>query len=140
MGWQNSALSVSKVGISALTRIQHLELTADPREDIIINHVNPGTIPPHSTSNTIPNLYFQIQGYVDTDMTLHKGPMTVEEGRAPERILKILFLCIAFVFFFVPGAAAPSWLALLPPNVQEPNGAYVWHDKRIVDWVNGPLP
>jgi len=97
LGWQNSALSVSKVGISALTRIQHLELTADPREDIIINHVNPG--------------------YVDTDMTLHKGPMTVEEG-----------------------AAAPSWLALLPPNVQEPNGAYVWHDKRIVDSVNGPLP
>jgi len=97
LGWQNSAYSVSKVGFSALTRIQHMAFTKDPREDIVINHVHPG--------------------YVDTDMTSHKGPLTIEQG-----------------------AMAPSWLALLPENVEEPKGAYVWFDKRIIDWVNGPTP
>lgn len=38
------------------------------------------------------------------------------------------------------GAVAPSWLALLPPNVKEPRGAFVWHSKEIIDWVNGPTP
>ena len=38
------------------------------------------------------------------------------------------------------GAAAPAWLALLPPNAESPRGGYIWHDKQIVDWVNGPLP
>jgi carbonyl reductase 1 len=42
--------------------------------------------------------------------------------------------------FFLLGAAAPSWLALLPPNVKGPKGGYVWYDKQIVDWVNGPTP
>ena len=56
-------------------------------------------------------------GYVDTDMTSHKGILTIEQG-----------------------AAAPSWLALLPADADGPKGAYVWHDKQIVDWVNGPMP
>ena len=34
------------------------------------------------------------------------------------------------------GAVAPSWLALLPPNVDGPKGGYVWYEKQIVDWVN----
>ena len=38
------------------------------------------------------------------------------------------------------GAAAPSWLAMLPKNADEPKGAYVWFNKEIVDWVNGPVP
>jgi carbonyl reductase 1 len=42
--------------------------------------------------------------------------------------------------FLEKGAAAPSWLALLPPNAEGPKGAYVWHDKQIIDWVNGPTP
>jgi carbonyl reductase 1 len=42
---------------------------------------------------------------------------------------------------YVLGAAAASWLAMLPPNnVLNPKGSYVWHDKQIVDWVNGPTP
>lgn len=60
-GWPNSAYVVSKVGVSALTRIQHQQFLNDPREDIVINHVHPG--------------------YVNTDMTSHKGPLTIEEGK-----------------------------------------------------------
>lgn len=98
-GWPNSAYSVSKVGISALSRIQQREIDETrPYDDILVNYVHPG--------------------YVDTDMTSHRGPLTIDEG-----------------------AVAPSWLALLPPqNVNNPKGAFVWYDKKIVDWVNGPLP
>jgi len=56
-------------------------------------------------------------GYVVTDMTKQTGTLSVEEG-----------------------AAAPSWLAMLPKNADEPKGAYVWFNKEIVDWVNGPVP
>lgn len=38
------------------------------------------------------------------------------------------------------GAAAPAWLALLPPNVKEPRGGYVWFNKEITDWIDGPTP
>jgi carbonyl reductase 1 len=97
-GWPNSAYGVSKVAVSALTRIQQRELDhSRPDDDIVVNSVHPG--------------------YVDTDMTSHKGVLTIDQG-----------------------AAAPAWLALLPPNVQEPRGGYVWHNKVITDWVNGPTP
>ena len=49
----NSTYIVSKVGLSALTRIQQREMATDPRPDIAINHVHPGL--------------------VDTDMTGHAG-------------------------------------------------------------------
>jgi len=96
-GWPGSTYVVSKVGVSALTRIQQRAFNADPRADLVVNcsHL----------------------GYVDTDMTSHKGPLTIEEG-----------------------AVAPSYLALLPPNITEPKGAYLWYKKQVVDWVNGPLP
>lgn len=48
-------------------------------------------------------------------MSSHKGPLKPEEG-----------------------AAAPVWLALLPPKSE--GGRYIWHDKTVVDWINGPLP
>jgi len=96
-GWPDSAYSVSKVGLSALSRIQQREIDETrPNDDILVNHVHPG--------------------YVDTDMTSHRGQLTIDQG-----------------------AIAPVWLALLPPeNQNNPKGAYVWYDKRIVDWVNGP--
>jgi len=56
-------------------------------------------------------------GYVDTDMTSHKGELTTDQG-----------------------AIAPVWLALLPSNVESPRGAYVWKNKELVDWVSGPVP
>jgi len=49
-------------------------------------------------------------------MTSHEGVFTIEEG-----------------------ASAPSWLALLPKNTQEPKGAFVWFNKQLVDWVHGPM-
>ena len=60
-GWAESAYAVSKVGVSALTRIQQRELLNDSsRKDIVVNHVHPG--------------------YVDTDLNSHKGPLTTAEG------------------------------------------------------------
>ncbi len=58
-------------------------------------------------------------GYVHTDMTKTwgTGHLTADEG-----------------------AIAPTWLALLPENVKTPPCGFIWHDKTIVDWVNGPLP
>ena len=115
-GWRDSCYSVSKIGLSALTRIQQRKFEEDPRQNIFVNHVHPG--------------------YVDTDMTSHKGPLKIEEGN-------IFFSLpnnnqINCVFFL--GAVAPSWLALIPKDAEGPKGSYVWHDKQIVDWVHGPMP
>jgi len=55
-------------------------------------------------------------GFVDTDMTRHYGKLTIEQG-----------------------AEAIVWLALLPPGANL-RGAYVWHDKTVIDWVTGHLP
>jgi carbonyl reductase 1 len=96
-GWPNSTYRVSKVGVSALTRIQQREFdTLRPGDDLVVNSVHPG--------------------YVDTDMTSHKGHLTIEEG-----------------------AVAPVWCALLPPGVKSPRGGYVWRDKQVLDW-EGVLP
>jgi len=97
-GWPDSTYVVSKVGLSALTRIQNREVqkSMGSKAGILINHVHPG--------------------YVDTDMSSHKGPKTPQEG-----------------------AAAAIYLATLPPN-STLTGKYIWHDCQEVDWVNGPLP
>ncbi|XP_046392165.1 carbonyl reductase [NADPH] 3-like [Ischnura elegans] len=93
-GWPNSAYVASKVGLSALTRIQQRGFDADSsRPGIVANHVHPG--------------------YVDTDMTSHKGSLTIEEG-----------------------AVAPLYVALLPAtDSTTPKGAYVWKDKTILEWT-----
>ncbi|RXG52498.1 hypothetical protein Avbf_13220 [Armadillidium vulgare] len=88
---------ISKVALSALTRIQQRNFDADSREDLIVNSCHPG--------------------YVKTDMTSNMGFWTIEEG-----------------------AVCPVYLALLSPNIAEPKGAYLWKDKRVVDWANGPAP
>ena len=93
-GWGSSTYAASKVGLSALTRIQQRELLMDQRQDIVVNHVSPG--------------------YVDTDMTRHKGFLTPEEG-----------------------AKSTVFCALLPPGT-DVKGQYIWHDCQVVDWVNGP--
>ena len=95
-GWPNSTYIVSKIGWSALSRIQQRMMDDDPREDIVVNHVHPG--------------------YVDTDMTSHKGPLTIDRG-----------------------AESSVYAALLPAK-STVRGAYLWHDCQEVDWVNGPLP
>ena len=57
-----------------------------------------------------------ILGWVDTDMSSHKGPLSIDRG-----------------------AESTVFAALLPPNT-DVKGAYIWHDCQIVDWVNGPTP
>ena len=96
-GWPNSTYAVSKIGLSALTRIQQQKFSENPDlRDVVINHVHPG--------------------YVDTDMTSHKGPLTIDEG-----------------------AKSPLFAATLPPNT-DVKGKYIWSKCQVVDWINGPLP
>jgi len=96
-GWPNSTYVVSKVGLSALTRIQNREMqNTRGKADIEINHVHPG--------------------YVDTDMTSHKGHLTPEQG-----------------------AYAPLKLALSPPN-SGVTGRYFWYTGEEIDWVHGQIP
>lgn len=93
-GWGNSAYAVSKVGVCALTIIQQREFDNETKNrGILVNSVHPG--------------------YVNTDMTNHKGPLTVEEG-----------------------AKAPLYLALEPHGLR---GQYVWHDSTVANWF-APSP
>ncbi|XP_071555731.1 carbonyl reductase [NADPH] 1-like [Temnothorax nylanderi] len=85
-----AAYMTSKIGVSALAGIHQSMFNADPREDIAVNAVHPG--------------------YVDTDMTSHKGPLTPDEG-----------------------AVAPVYCALLPENT-EIKGKYIWYDKTLSEW------
>lgn len=77
-GWPNSAYQVSKVGVSALTFIQQHAFDADPREDLVVNAVHPG--------------------YVDTDMTNHKGPLTIEQGKLKINFFPNLKFCLNLKF------------------------------------------
>jgi len=96
-GWISDSYNVSKMGVSALTRVLQRNIgNYNSAPDIVLNHVHPG--------------------FVDTDMTSHKGPLTTDRG-----------------------AESSVYAALLPPNT-DIKGAYIWHDCQLVDWVNGPTP
>ncbi|GJQ71693.1 hypothetical protein Trydic_g11387 [Trypoxylus dichotomus] len=60
-GWGNNNYNVSKVGVSALTRV-HQKLVDEnyPNKNISVNSVHPG--------------------YVSTDLTDHRGVLTTDEG------------------------------------------------------------
>lgn len=95
-GWGDSAYVVSKVGVNCLTQIQHRVFQAEqPNRNISVNSVHPG--------------------HVDTDMTSHKGPLTIEEG-----------------------ASSPLYLALDAP--QNLKGKYVWCDKKAIPWDTDSYP
>ncbi|XP_054264351.1 carbonyl reductase [NADPH] 3-like [Macrosteles quadrilineatus] len=51
-------------------------------------------------------------GFCSTNITQFRGVLTPEQG-----------------------AEAPTYLALLPPDVKEPRGQFVWKDKTVVSWV-----
>ncbi|KAI1304958.1 Carbonyl reductase [NADPH] 1 [Halotydeus destructor] len=95
-GWHASSYFASKAFLIALTRLQQKELDADPREDLVVNACH--------------------HGYVDTDLTAHKGPLKPEEG-----------------------ARSSVFLALLPAGKDAPRGQMFWRDCRQVDWVNDVL-
>ncbi|XP_076247362.1 carbonyl reductase [NADPH] 1 [Calliopsis andreniformis] len=90
-GWSNSAYVASKVGVCALARVHQNMFNSDSREDLAVNSVHPG--------------------YVDTDMTSHKGTLTPDQG-----------------------AVAPIFCALLPENT-DIKGKYIWYDKSLVEWT-----
>jgi len=97
-GWGESSYNASKVGVSAMGFIQQRALDKDARKDLIVNMVHPG--------------------YVDTDMTSHKGPLTPDQG-----------------------ADAATYLAMLPANDDSnPKGQYVWYDRKVTAWNSKPIP
>jgi len=89
-GFAGSAYGMSKVFENAMTEIQQRDFDADKREDLIVNSCCPG--------------------FVDTDMTSHKGHLTPEEG-----------------------ADTPVYLALIPPGAAGPKGKFVYK-RNEMDW------
>lgn len=90
-GWPGTSYGVSKMGVSAITGIQQKEFDKDGR-NIIVNSCCPG--------------------YVDTDMTSHKGVKTIDEG-----------------------AQTPLWLSLMDENSEVyPRGEFC-QDMKISKWM-----
>lgn len=98
LGWGSSSYNVSKVAVCALGFIHQRQFDADLREDLIVNSVHPG--------------------YVNTDMTKHKGPLTPDQG-----------------------ADAPAYLAMLPAkDLSNPKGQFVWYTRKVVQWDSETMP
>ncbi len=57
-----------------------------------------------------PTLFQMCPGFVDTDMSSHKGVLTIDQG-----------------------ADTAVYLALLPPNAAEPKGQLMG-ERNVVDW------
>jgi len=91
LGFPNSAYAMSKLGLTAITSLQQKTFDTDERPDIVVNACCPG--------------------YVDTDMSSHKGHLTIDQG-----------------------AENPLYLALLPPGCVSPKGNFI-QEKRIIAWV-----
>jgi len=85
-GWPKTTYGVSKIGLTAATRVLARE---EKRTDVLINACHPG--------------------YVDTDMSSHKGPLTPAQG-----------------------AEAPVALATLPAG--SPTGGFMSEKKEWLDW------
>ena len=51
-------------------------------------------------------------------------------SKIDEIVLSISSLCIV-------GAVSATFAALLPPNITEPKGAYIWEDATVRDWIDG---
>eukprot|EP00091_Calanus_sinicus_P020921 TRINITY_DN5992_c0_g1_i1.p1 TRINITY_DN5992_c0_g1~~TRINITY_DN5992_c0_g1_i1.p1 ORF type:complete len:287 (+),score=74.83 TRINITY_DN5992_c0_g1_i1:49-861(+) len=70
-GWPNSTYVVSKIGWSALSRIQQREMENDSRKDIVINHVHPGYVDTeHVTSTRV----YSIRPRSESGVLLHCFP------------------------------------------------------------------
>ncbi|CAG5124073.1 unnamed protein product [Candidula unifasciata] len=89
-GFPQTAYGMSKIGVTVMSIIQQRQLDRQGKEDIVVNACCPG--------------------YVATDMSSHKGQLTIDQG-----------------------AETPVYLALLPPNVQSPRGQFV-REKAVSPW------
>jgi carbonyl reductase 1 len=81
---------MSKIALTAATLVQQRIFDEKPNKDIVVNACCPG--------------------YINTDMTLHKGSGTPEQG-----------------------ADTPVYLATLGPNIRSPRGEFV-AERRILKW------
>lgn len=86
-----SAYGMSKVGLTAVTKVHQRQFNNDSRADLVINACCPG--------------------YVDTDMSSHKGHLTIDQG-----------------------AETPVYLALLPENTNI-KGEFL-AEQKIMDWTD----
>jgi len=90
-GWPDWAYAITKMGVTALTTVQAANLAKDKtREDVLLICCCPG--------------------YVDTDMTSHKGTKTIDEG-----------------------AETPVYCALLPSGSDKYNGK-MFSDKKLFEF------
>jgi len=90
-GWPESGYGNSKMGLTCASMIMQSDIDKDiSRQDIVINACCPG--------------------YVDTDMTNHKGMLTVDEG-----------------------ADTPVYLALLPPDEKIVRGKFI-SKREVQPW------
>lgn len=90
VGFSNSAYGMSKLGVIVLTRILAKKAKALDQANVLVNCCCPG--------------------YVNTDMTSHRGPLTPDKG-----------------------AVTPTFLALLPANAETPNGEFLY-EKQVIPW------
>jgi len=90
-GYPNSSYGMSKVGVTVMSIIQQREMDKQGKEDIVINACCPG--------------------YVNTDMTSHKGKLTIDQG-----------------------AATPTYCATLPANIDSPRGKFI-RESQIAAWA-----
>jgi carbonyl reductase 1 len=78
MGYPNSAYGMSKIAVTAATRIQQRHFSQDKtQEDIIVNACCPG--------------------YVATDMSSFKGHLTIDQGS--KSLLNVTWSLIASRYF-----------------------------------------
>ncbi|XP_067936098.1 carbonyl reductase [NADPH] 1-like [Watersipora subatra] len=89
-GWpDNSAYGTSKLANTVMARAYQQQFSSTPERDIVVNAADPG--------------------YVNTSMSSHKGPLTIDEG-----------------------ADTPYYLAVLPPNTPI-KGQHV-AKRKVVEW------
>jgi len=89
-GFPESAYGTSKIGVTLMSVIQQHDIDQDStRSDIIVNAVCPG--------------------YVDTDLTSHKGTKTIDQG-----------------------ADTPVYAALIAQGAKEPRGKFI-SDRQVKD-------
>ncbi|CAK9300494.1 unnamed protein product [Gordionus sp. m RMFG-2023] len=93
LGWGNSHYGISKAGVTAATAIMARDFPRQfpDKRDVLINCCCPG--------------------YVSTNMSSYKGPLSIEQG-----------------------AITPVYLATLPPDdASNPNGQYC-KEKHVAEW------